>query len=198
MPVTAEEQDLPPWPHWDEEESVRVADAYVCYDVRDRSTFANVSRWITDVRWSRGAHVKIGLLGINGARGGPRRVSPEEGRAAARQHGVGFFLETHCPCEGPRCSFREPLRSGEMAYIEWDSVVCPMCRAGLAGTAYHDHPDYHNDGDTIGDSDENVNALTATSCTPSWVDGEALARARARADAQQAAAASAVVESEEI
>ena len=141
LPVAAEEEDLPPWPHWGEVKDLCIADCYVCYDVRVRATIERVGRWIRDVRWAKGSHVAIALLGINGDRGGPRRVSADEGRVAASQYGAGFFCETNAPCEGPQCSYRDPAMAGDMPYIEWDSVVCQRCRSQLAGTDY----DYQGD-----------------------------------------------------
>ena len=63
------------------------------YDVSSRSTFANVGRWIEDVRVERGSDVVIVLVGNKTDLADARAVSSEDGERRAREEGV-LFLET--------------------------------------------------------------------------------------------------------
>jgi Ras-related protein Rab-6A len=67
--------------------------AVVVYDVSSRSSFANTSRWIDEVRTERGSDVIIVLVGNKTDLTDKREVSVEEGDARAREAGV-MFIET--------------------------------------------------------------------------------------------------------
>ncbi len=65
----------------------------VVYDVSSRSSFANTSRWIDEVRTERGSDVIVVLVGNKTDLTDRREVSVEEGDARAREAGV-MFIET--------------------------------------------------------------------------------------------------------
>ena len=67
--------------------------AVVVYDVSSRSSFANTSRWIDEVRTERGSDVIIVLVSNKTDLTDKREVSVEEGDARAREAGV-MFIET--------------------------------------------------------------------------------------------------------
>ena len=67
--------------------------AVVVYDVSSRSSFANTSRWIDEVRTERGSDVIVVLVGNKTDLTDRREVSVEEGDARAREAGV-MFIET--------------------------------------------------------------------------------------------------------
>ena len=67
--------------------------AVVVYDVSSRSSFANTSRWIDEVRTERGSDVIVVLVGNKTDLTDKREVSVEEGDARAREAGV-MFIET--------------------------------------------------------------------------------------------------------
>lgn len=67
--------------------------AVVVYDISNRTTFANVPRWIEDVRAERGTDVVIMLVGNKTDLVDKRQVSVEEGERRAREEGV-LFVET--------------------------------------------------------------------------------------------------------
>ena len=58
-----------------------------------RSSFANTSRWIDEVRTERGSDVIVVLVGNKTDLTDKREVSVEEGDARAREAGV-MFIET--------------------------------------------------------------------------------------------------------
>lgn len=67
--------------------------AVVVYDVTNRQSFLNTSRWIQEVRQERGQDVIIVLVGNKTDLVDKRQVSIEDGDAKARELGV-IFIET--------------------------------------------------------------------------------------------------------
>ncbi|KAH7565724.1 hypothetical protein JRO89_XS08G0006100 [Xanthoceras sorbifolium] len=67
--------------------------AVIVYDVANRQSFLNTSRWIEEVRTERGADVIIVLVGNKTDLVEKRQVSIEEGDGKARESGV-MFIET--------------------------------------------------------------------------------------------------------
>eukprot|EP00761_Pharyngomonas_kirbyi_P006954 gb/GECH01006963.1/.p1 GENE.gb/GECH01006963.1/~~gb/GECH01006963.1/.p1 ORF type:complete len:210 (+),score=48.99 gb/GECH01006963.1/:1-630(+) len=67
--------------------------AVVVYDISNRDSFINTSRWIEDVRTERGNDVIIVLVGNKTDLRQKRQVSLEEGEAKAREFNV-MFVET--------------------------------------------------------------------------------------------------------
>ena len=67
--------------------------AVVVYDVSSRSSFANTSKWIEEVRAERGADVVIALVGNKTDLVDRREVSVEEGDEKAKEENV-LFVET--------------------------------------------------------------------------------------------------------
>jgi len=67
--------------------------AIVVYDITNRTSFLNSSKWIEDVRNERGNEVIIMLVGNRTDLADQRVVSIEEGEAKAKDSGV-MFIET--------------------------------------------------------------------------------------------------------
>ncbi|KAK1421521.1 hypothetical protein QVD17_23931 [Tagetes erecta] len=67
--------------------------AVIVYDVANRQSYLNTSKWIEEVRAERGSDVIIVLVGNKTDIVDKRQVSIEEGDGKAREHGV-MFVET--------------------------------------------------------------------------------------------------------
>eukprot|EP00743_Colponemidia_sp_Colp-15_P000386 GILK01000443.1.p1 GENE.GILK01000443.1~~GILK01000443.1.p1 ORF type:complete len:211 (-),score=34.80 GILK01000443.1:365-997(-) len=67
--------------------------AVVVFDITNRASFLNTSKWIEDVRTERGNDVIIMLVGNKTDLSDRRQVSVEEGEAKAKEAGV-MFIET--------------------------------------------------------------------------------------------------------
>ncbi|KAL2521546.1 Ras-related protein RABH1e [Forsythia ovata] len=67
--------------------------AVIAYDVANRRSFLNTSKWIEEVRTEQGTDVIIVLVGNKTDLVEKRQVSTEEGDAKARESGV-MFIET--------------------------------------------------------------------------------------------------------
>ncbi|GBF96680.1 rab family GTPase [Raphidocelis subcapitata] len=67
--------------------------AVIVYDVTNRTSFLNVTRWVQEVRVERGGDVNIFLVGNKTDLLDKRQVSLEESDAHARELGV-HFIET--------------------------------------------------------------------------------------------------------
>ncbi|CAE7782990.1 rab6, partial [Symbiodinium pilosum] len=67
--------------------------AIVVYDITNRASFLNTSKWIEDVRSERGNDVVIILVGNKTDLADRRQVSIEEGEEKAKENGV-MFIET--------------------------------------------------------------------------------------------------------
>ncbi|KAJ2726695.1 GTPase Ryh1 [Coemansia sp. Benny D115] len=67
--------------------------ALVIYDITNRESFSQTSKWIDDVRAERGADVIIVLVGNKTDLSDSRQVSTEEGEKKARDLNV-MFMET--------------------------------------------------------------------------------------------------------
>ncbi|KAK9096874.1 hypothetical protein Sjap_022371 [Stephania japonica] len=67
--------------------------AVIVYDVANRQSFINTSKWIEEVRTERGSDVIIVLVGNKTDLVDKRQVSIEEGDAKSREDGV-IFIET--------------------------------------------------------------------------------------------------------
>lgn len=67
--------------------------AIVVYDITNRASFLNTSKWIEDVRTERGNDVVIVLVGNKTDLADRRQVSTEEGEEKAKEAGV-MFIET--------------------------------------------------------------------------------------------------------
>lgn len=67
--------------------------AVIVYDVANRQSFVNTSKWIEDVRTERGGDVIIVLVGNKTDLVDKRQVSIDEGDSTARDLGV-IFIET--------------------------------------------------------------------------------------------------------
>ncbi|CAK9027528.1 unnamed protein product [Durusdinium trenchii] len=67
--------------------------AIVVYDITNRASFLNTSKWIEDVRSERGNDVVITLVGNKTDLADRRQVSTEEGEEKAKENGV-MFTET--------------------------------------------------------------------------------------------------------
>mmetsp|Transcript_8114 Transcript_8114/g.14451 ORF Transcript_8114/g.14451 Transcript_8114/m.14451 type:complete len:218 (+) Transcript_8114:283-936(+) len=67
--------------------------AVVVYDVVNRQSFLNTSKWIEEVRNERGNDVILVLVGNKTDQVDKRQVSVEEGEAKAKEHDI-MFIET--------------------------------------------------------------------------------------------------------
>jgi len=67
--------------------------AIVVYDITNRASFLNTSKWIEDVRSERGNDVVIVLVGNKTDLADRRQVSTEEGEEKAKENEV-MFIET--------------------------------------------------------------------------------------------------------
>lgn len=67
--------------------------AIVVYDITNRASFLNTSKWIEDVRNERGSDVVIVLVGNKTDLADKRQVSTEEGEEKAKENNV-MFIET--------------------------------------------------------------------------------------------------------
>lgn len=67
--------------------------AVIVYDITDRQSFLNSSKWIDEVRSERGNDVVIMLVGNKTDLSDRRQVSSEEGETRASEEGV-MFIET--------------------------------------------------------------------------------------------------------
>merc|ERR1711972_656016 len=67
--------------------------AIVVYDITNRASFLNTSKWIEDVRSERGNDVVIVLVGNKTDLADRRQVSTEEGEEKAKENDV-MFIET--------------------------------------------------------------------------------------------------------
>jgi len=67
--------------------------AIVLYDITNRVSFLNTSKWIEDVRSERGSDVVIVLVGNKTDLADRRQVSTEEGEEKAKENEV-MFIET--------------------------------------------------------------------------------------------------------
>ncbi|KAK4754176.1 hypothetical protein SAY87_002280 [Trapa incisa] len=67
--------------------------AVIVYDVANRQSFLNTSKWIEEVRTERGSDVIIVLVGNKTDLVDKRQVSIEEGDAKSKDFGV-MFIET--------------------------------------------------------------------------------------------------------
>eukprot|EP00613_Pedinella_sp_CCMP2098_P035081 CAMPEP_0171727282 /NCGR_PEP_ID=MMETSP0991-20121206/26213_1 /TAXON_ID=483369 /ORGANISM="non described non described, Strain CCMP2098" /LENGTH=224 /DNA_ID=CAMNT_0012321015 /DNA_START=337 /DNA_END=1012 /DNA_ORIENTATION=- len=67
--------------------------AVIVYDITDRASFLNSSKWIDEVRSERGNDVVIMLVGNKTDLSDRRQVSSEEGESKASEEGV-MFIET--------------------------------------------------------------------------------------------------------
>merc|ERR1719145_578532 len=65
--------------------------AIVVYDITNRSSFNNTSKWIEDVRAERGNDVVIVLVGNKTDLADRRQVSSEEGEEKAKENAVMFI-----------------------------------------------------------------------------------------------------------
>jgi Ras-related protein Rab-2A len=69
------------------------AGALLVYDVTRRETFAHLASWLEDARQHANPSMTIMLIGNKSDLSHRRQVTPEEGEAFAREHGL-VFLET--------------------------------------------------------------------------------------------------------
>jgi len=67
--------------------------AVVVYDITNRASFLNTSKWIEDVRAERGSDVVIMLVGNKTDKSDERQVSVDEGEEHAKKENV-LFIET--------------------------------------------------------------------------------------------------------
>lgn len=67
--------------------------AVVVYDITNRTSFMNTSKWVDDVRGERGNDVIIVLVGNKTDLNDKRQVTTEEGEKKAREYRV-MFIET--------------------------------------------------------------------------------------------------------
>jgi Ras-related protein Rab-6A len=67
--------------------------AVIVYDITDRASFLNSSKWVDEVRSERGNDVVIMLVGNKTDLSDRRQVSTEEGETKASEEGV-MFIET--------------------------------------------------------------------------------------------------------
>ena len=67
--------------------------AVIVYDITNRASFLNTSKWIEDVRNERGSDVIIALVGNKTDLAEKRQVSVEEGEDKAIKEGI-LFIES--------------------------------------------------------------------------------------------------------
>ncbi|CAI0420250.1 unnamed protein product [Linum tenue] len=91
--------------------------AVVVYDVANRQSFLNTSKWIEEVRTERGSDVIIVLVGNKTDLVEKRQVSIEEGDGKAKDFGV-MFIETSA-----KAGFNIKVRNRTLV-----SLVCPLFR----------------------------------------------------------------------
>jgi Ras-related protein Rab-6A len=65
--------------------------AVVAYDISNRASFLNTSKWIEDIRNERGNDVIIALVGNKVDLSEKRQVSVEEGEDKAKKEGIQFI-----------------------------------------------------------------------------------------------------------
>ncbi len=65
--------------------------AVVVYDISNRASFLNTSKWIEDIRNERGSDVIIALVGNKVDLSEKRQVSVEEGEDKAKKDGIHFI-----------------------------------------------------------------------------------------------------------
>lgn len=65
--------------------------AVVVYDITNRASFLNTTRWIEDVRNERGDDVVIMIVGNKNDRGDARQVAEEDGREKAKEENCLFI-----------------------------------------------------------------------------------------------------------
>ncbi|KAI9357432.1 ras family-domain-containing protein [Pilaira anomala] len=73
-----------------------IRDSSVCvvvYDITNRNSFSNTSKWIDDVRAERGTDVIIVLVGNKTDLNDKRQVTVEEGEKKAKEYNI-MFIET--------------------------------------------------------------------------------------------------------
>ncbi|KAG2229747.1 hypothetical protein INT48_000039 [Thamnidium elegans] len=73
-----------------------IRDSSVCvvvYDITNRNSFSNTSKWIDDVRAERGTDVIIVLVGNKTDLNDKRQVTVDEGEKKAREYNI-MFIET--------------------------------------------------------------------------------------------------------
>ncbi|CAN1224792.1 Ras-related protein RABH1e [Linum perenne] len=91
--------------------------AVVVYDVANRQSFLNTSKWIEEVRTERGSDVIIVLVGNKTDLVDKRQVSIEEGDGKAKDFGV-MFIETSA-----KAGFNIKVRKSLLL-----SYLCPLFR----------------------------------------------------------------------
>ena len=84
--------------------------AVVVYDVSSRSSFANTSKWIEEVRAERGTDVVIALVGNKTDLVDRREVSVEEATSFARKQAMMYIEASAKTREGIRQSFEEVVQ----------------------------------------------------------------------------------------
>ncbi|XVE49770.1 hypothetical protein DITRI_Ditri01bG0108200 [Diplodiscus trichospermus] len=67
--------------------------ALLVYDITRRTTFANVKKWLNELREYGNLEMVVVLVGNKSDLGQSRQVSEEEGRNVAEAEGL-FFMET--------------------------------------------------------------------------------------------------------
>jgi len=67
--------------------------AVIVYDIANRNSFLNTSKWLDDVRTERGQDVVVMLVGNKTDLNEKRQVPIEEGEAKAKEHNI-MFIET--------------------------------------------------------------------------------------------------------
>ena len=85
--------------------------AVIVYDITDRASFLNSSKWIEEVRTERGNDVVIMLVGNKTDLSDRRQVSSEEGEEKAKEKDTIFPL---CWADGLHCLPRLLLARGPM------------------------------------------------------------------------------------
>ncbi|KAF2537812.1 hypothetical protein F2Q68_00022995 [Brassica cretica] len=99
--------------------------AVIVYDVANRQSFLNTSKWIEDVRTERGSDVIIVLVGNKTDLVDKRQVSIEEGDNKARDFGV-IFIETSA-----KAGFNIKRADHKDASVESQIRIAKL-RAGMA------------------------------------------------------------------
>ena len=119
--------------------------AVVVYDVSSRSSFANTSKWIEEVRAERGTDVVIALVGNKTDLVDRREVSVEEGDRKAKEENV-LFVETSAKAGfNVKALFRKNSRRAA-----WDRRDrAGQAQAGGAAGGCHAHCDAGADAQLV-------------------------------------------------
>ncbi|XP_026190763.1 ras-related protein RABH1b [Cyclospora cayetanensis] len=100
--------------------------AVIVYDISNRASFINTTKWIDDVRAERGKDVVMALVGNKTDLCDRRQVSIEEGEQKAREQGI-LFIETsakagHNAAALPGLETQQPQSEAQMVDVQLNAT----------------------------------------------------------------------------